>query len=140
MQIQKLIPEAVVPTKAHADDAGFDLTILHKVKEYGDDVVLYGTGIAVQPPRGVFTILVPRSSISKTGYMIANSPGVVDWPYTGEIMVALRKLRPDADPIELPCRIAQLVPLSMVPLGDPQIVETLGEKTERGAGGFGSTG
>ena len=129
--------DAVVPSKAHATDAGFDVTITHLIKEVGD-VQFYGTGVHVEPPTNIYFMLAPRSSISKTGYMLANGVGIIDTDYRGEIIVALRKMTPDAV-MELPCRIAQLIPTYVIPM-DAVVVSEFGSDTERGSGGFGSTG
>lgn len=129
--------EAVVPFKERASDSGYDVTILEKVKEVGR-VEFFTTGIKVQPAYGWYFDLVPRSSISKTGYMMANSFGVIDRTYTGPVLVALMKVDPDAPPLDLPARIAQLVPRPIVHAGLKEVDEL--DETERGEGGFGSTG
>lgn len=128
--------DAIVPTRAHFSDTGFDITILEPVKSYGN-VTLYTTGIKVQPPHGYYFDLVARSSISKTGYTLANNVGIIDQNYRGEIMVALAKIDPDAENLKLPCKIAQLIPrawYNMI-MEESQIDSTL-----RDDGGFGSSG
>lgn len=133
----KTRPDAVAPSKSRASDSGFDLVLLEPVKQMGD-VTLYDTGVRVQPAFGWYFDLVPRSSISKTGYMLANSVGVIDRTYTGPVLVALRKVDPEAPDLELPARLVQIIPRPIIHVQLEQ-VETLDE-TERGAGGFGSTG
>jgi deoxyuridine 5'-triphosphate nucleotidohydrolase len=130
-------PRAVAPSKTKVSDAGYDITIIKKVKTMGD-VVLYDTGIKIQPGFGYYFDLVPRSSISKTGYMLANSLGIIDRTYIGPILVALRKVDKSAKDIELPCRIAQIVPRHIVNLQAVEVSEL--DETARGQGGFGSTG
>lgn len=129
--------DAVAPFKKRASDSGYDVTILEKVKEVGR-VEFFTTGIKVQPAYGWYFDLVPRSSISKTGYMMANSIGVIDRTYTGPVLVALVKVDSEAPPLELPARIAQIVPRPIVH-AELEEVEEL-DATERGSGGFGSTG
>lgn len=130
-------PAAVTPSKAHASDSGYDLTIIRKAKEFGN-VTLYGTGIKVQPDFGWYIDVVPRSSISKTGYVMANSIGIIDRTYKGEIFIALIKVDPDAFELELPCRIAQMIPRPIVHSQLYQVDEL--EESSRFDGGFGSTG
>lgn len=129
--------EAVPPFKERASDSGYDVTLIEKVKQRGR-MELYTTGIKVKPEYGWYFDLVPRSSISKTGYMMANSFGVIDRTYTGPVLVALVKVDPNAPDLELPARLAQLVPRPIVHVQFEE-VESL-EETERGAGSFGSTG
>lgn len=127
---------AIPPTRARHSDSGYDVTVISKAKTFGK-VTLYGTGIKVQPPSGFYFDLVPRSSIIKSGYMLANSVGIIDQSYTGEIMVPLMKMDPDAPDLELPAKIAQLVPrrwYGLRPVEDETEMETM-----RGDGGFGST-
>lgn len=128
-----------MPMRAHPTDAGFDVTIIDVLKTQGD-VTFYGTGIRVRPPDGFYFDLVPRSSISKTGYILANSVGIIDPGYTGEIIVALRKIDPGAKDLDLPIRIAQLIPRRVH--SDVVLVASLEqtmEPTDRGDAGFGST-
>jgi len=139
--VEKTRSDAVLPSKGHPSDSGLDLTLLGPVegkgKQYGD-VSLYHTGIkATIAEPGWDLKIYPRSSISKTGYMLANSIGVVDSSYRGEIFVALRKVDPSAEPLTFPVKLVQLLP-ERVP--DVQVVEASLDQTERGAGGFGSTG
>jgi deoxyuridine 5'-triphosphate nucleotidohydrolase len=133
----KTRPDAIKPSKERASDSGFDLTILEPIKSYGK-TTLYSTGIKVIPEFGWYLDIVPRSSISKTGYMLANNTGIIDRTYTGEIMVALIKVDENAKDIELPCRIVQMIPRQIVNIELVQ-VDTFTE-TSRGEGGFGSTG
>jgi deoxyuridine 5'-triphosphate nucleotidohydrolase len=128
---------AVAPFKERASDSGYDLTLIEKVKDHGT-VVLYTTGIRVQPEFGWYFDLVPRSSIIKSGYIVANSIGVIDRTYKGPIMVPLVKVDPAAPDLLLPSRIVQLVPRPIIHARWVE-VDSL-EETERGDGGFGSTG
>jgi deoxyuridine 5'-triphosphate nucleotidohydrolase len=128
--------DAVTPSKPRTTDIGYDLTAITKIKSVGD-VDFYGTGIAVSPPMGYYCMIAPRSSISKTGYMLANSMGIVDPGYTNQLIIALRKVDKDAEDIILPCRIAQIIPQRAY---YPQLIEVDSlEDTARGGGGFGSS-
>lgn len=132
-------PEAVPPRKARASDSGYDVTIIgDRDEDRGCAVRLYRTGIRVTPPPGFYFDLAPRSSISKTGYMMANSFGVIDRSYRGEVLVPLVKVVPDAPDLTFPNRIAQLILRQAVHVSVEEVDEL--EDTHRGAGGFGSTG
>ena len=129
---------AVLPFKERITDSGYDLTIIEKVKEIGD-VEFYTTGIKVQfGSFGWYGMVVPRSSLSKTGYMMANSIGIIDRSYLGEILIALRKMDITADSIILPARVAQLIPMPIVHFEIKEITEF--QETDRNEKGFGSTG
>lgn len=139
LQVKKILPDAVVPSKAHPLDSGYDVTIVHVVKqEFGPGVVLYGTGLVVRPPDGYYIDLVARSSLCKMGYMIANCVGIIDAQYRGELCVPLAKIREDAAPLQLPARIGQII-LRELHVCDVEEVDEIGS-TQRGAGGFGSSG
>ncbi|MGA1598931.1 MAG: dUTP diphosphatase [bacterium] len=134
-------PEVVAPTRGHASDAGLDLTA-YGVEQKTSDVFLFDTGISVQPEPGFYTEVVPRSSIIKTDFMLANSIGIIDPDYRGRILVPLRYLgsanASDAAQALLGQRIAQLIVRKQEPC-TVEIVEDL-EGSVRGSGGFGSTG
>ena len=140
LKVHKKHPDAVLPSKAHDDDVGYDLTIISKYKELSDTVTLYDTGIAVTPPKGYYVEITPRSSISKTGYMLANSVGIVDPAYTGILYVALRKVDPSADDISLPSRCCQLILRKLCNHFTTVWATEDPLDTVRGSGGFGSTG
>lgn len=133
----KTLENAVSPQKAHISDTGYDLCIVKKVKEE-NGMILYDTGIAVQPPMGYYFELVGRSSISKTGYIVANSIGIIDASYTGSLKVALIKVNKDVPDIELPARIVQLIPRQLVHLDAIEVSDL--NDTTRAEGGFGSSG
>lgn len=129
-------PDAVLPTK-RIIDVGFDLTIISVYKNISSKITMFETGVAVDIPIGFYAELVPRSSISKTGYMLANSIGVIDPGYTGTLKVPLVKIDDSLPNIELPCRIAQLILKPYAVAYDNQ-VHAIAETT-RSNGGFGST-
>jgi deoxyuridine 5'-triphosphate nucleotidohydrolase len=131
---------AVVPSKAHQSDTGFDLTVIDVVKRIDEKTALYGTGIKAIPPAGYYFEIVPRSSISKTGYILSNNIGIIDQSYRGELLVALTKIQPNAPDIKLPCRIAQLIPREYIHLIPTVVPEESISDTSRGGGGFGSSG
>lgn len=150
VHFRKLHENAVVPSYAKAGDAGLDLTaVSHSVvmnEEEGYYYVEYGTGWAVEIPEGFMGLLFPRSSISKTGLILANSVGIVDEQFRGEIKL---RFKLDSGLLEqvgvdkiakyyAGDRVGQLVIVPR-PTITPLVVDELSE-TDRGVGGFGSTG
>ncbi len=137
LSFQKLSDDAIVPSKARISDSGYDLT-LTRIKKRVGQVTLYGTGLVADVPQGWYLDVVARSSIIKTGHMLANNVGVIDRGYRGEIIVPLIKIDENAPELPLPARVAQLVPrpIAHFPI---RVVESLSE-THRGSGGFGSSG
>jgi len=137
MRCLKTRSDGIIPSKQRASDAGYDLTIIEKIKTAGD-VEFYTTGIKIQMEMGWMGLIYPRSSISNTGYILANSVGVIDRSYLGELIVALRKVDSNAADITLPARVAQIVPYPIIHFDVVEVNEF--EKTSRGDRGFGSTG
>lgn len=132
-------PKAILPSKARPSDAGYDLSVIKEHKRLTNNVVLYDTGIKLRVSHGMYAEVVPRSSLSKSGYMLANSIGIIDASYNGNIYVALAKIDPEAPDIELPFRCCQILFRKQV---NVDIVETkdMFDETQRQEGGFGSTG
>ena len=138
LRVKRINENAVLPSK-RAGDAGYDLTatdfqITHQYIEYN-------TGIAVAIPDGYVGLLFPRSSVSKYDLILANCVGVIDSSYRGEVKLRFKALpREGVNFIRYDTgdKIGQLV---IVPILEPEIeeVNTL-DSTERGEGGFGSTG
>jgi dUTP pyrophosphatase len=129
--------KAVSPRKAYTSDIGYDLTAIEVFKVVNSKTTLYSTGIIVIPPDGYYTEILPRSSISKTGYMLSNSVGVIDPSYTGELLIALTKVIDDAPDLEIPFVRCQLI-LRKAEVSNIVEVENI-KQTTRGSGGFGST-
>ena len=89
VKIKRLSDNAVIPTYAHATDAGMDLVATSKtIDEYGN--VVYGTGIALEIPEGYVGLVFPRSSNSKKHLLLTNSVGVLDSGYRGEVTFKYR--------------------------------------------------
>ena len=139
LKIKKTHPDALTPLRAHEDDAGLDLTGIELIKQLTSNVYLYDTGVAVKPPEGFYTQVVPRSSTSKMGISLANGTGIIDPSYRGSIKLAIRFHEPIHSPKQLVGQ--RLCQLLVKPLHLPsiEIVEEL-DDTVRGDGGFGSTG
>lgn len=132
----RLRKDAVFPSKVRVSDSGYDVTIIEKVESFGN-VQVYTTGLRLQPIFGYYLMLVPRSSIIKKGYTFANNIGILDRGFLGEVKVALLKTDQNAPDLELPCKIAQIIPQQIQHF---EIVEVDSfDETGRGEGGFGST-
>lgn len=166
VKFKKLSDKAVIPTKAHPTDAGFDMvaTGINQTDEY----IEYKTDIAIQLPKGYCALLFPRSSNSKKDLLLANSVGLVDEGYIGEIRFRFKRIlmpimqdvmiAPPTGDILTDAKNTRKVPglayrddfiykegdkigqLVIMPVPEITLVETdeLTE-TDRGEGGFGST-
>ena len=128
---------AVIPTKAHPSDIGYDLTTIDVFRKLSHRITLFETGISMLPPDGYYIEIVPRSSMSKTGYMLANSVGTIDPSYTGTLKVALIKIDDSLPDIKLPFKLCQIV-LRKAEYSDMVKVDSI-DQTVRGDGGFGSS-
>lgn len=141
VRIRRLRDDAVVPTRAHAGDAGLDLVAVERaVLAPAGGRAVVGTGIAVEVPEGWAGLVCPRSGLAaRHGIGVVNGPGVVDAGYRGEVRVVLHNTDPtEAFTIEPGDRIAQLV---LTPVLLAQVVEVDELATaSRDAAGFGSTG
>ena len=138
IRFKKLSQIAVVPSKAHASDAGFDLTCT-RFEVTNGELFTYHTDIAVEIPDGHVGLLFPRSSIYKQDLLLTNSVGVVDSGYRGEVMF---KFKPIATEVkqhyQVGDRIGQLI---IIPYPDVEFVEADGlSDSDRGTCGYGSSG
>lgn len=139
IRFKKLSEHAVMPAYSKQGDAGLDLTAIweNTTEESGFGYIEYGTGIAVEIPEGFVGLLFPRSSVSQTGLILANSVGVVDSGYRGEIKLRFKWIK-GTKQYNVGDRVGQLVILPY-PIIELLEVEEL-EQTDRAAEGFGSTG
>ena len=141
VKVKKLSPDAVIPSYAKDGDAGMDV-VATKIISDNLGAVTYGTDIAMEIPKGFVGFIFPRSSIRKTNLQLSNSVGVVDSGYRGEIQATFNKIQGidnvERDSYKVGDRICQIM---IIPHPDIQFeeVEEL-NNTERGQGGFGSTG
>jgi len=130
----------VIPTRAYAGDAGFDLAACERVELRPGERALVGTGLAVAIPDGYAGFVQPRSGLAaRHGISIVNTPGLVDAGYRGELKVAL--LNTDVREsfvVEPGMRIAQLVVLPIPPVQPVEVDEL--PASARGTDGFGSSG
>lgn len=131
------------PRRMHATDAGADLFSVLTVDIYPGEQKMVDTGVAVQIPEGFVGLVYNRSSQGKVGVQLANSVGVIDADYRGNIKVLLKNTGDDPYFIkQYDTRIAQLViaPVVLAEFGDFAGSEAEWNDTVRGTGGFGSTG
>lgn len=139
--IKRLDPDLPLPKYAKPGDAGCDLIAAEQITlEPGGGRALISTGIAIALPEGYAAFIQPRSGLAfKHGVTCLNTPGLIDSGYRGELKVLLVNTDPNV-PFEVNRgeRIAQLV-IQKVEQAEFTEVDDLSE-TERGAGGFGSTG
>lgn len=142
IKIKRLTETATIPTKGSTGAAGFDLyadTTMESSPVYPGETKMVSTGIALEIPEGYFGAIYARSGLAtKQGLRPANCVGIIDCDYRGEIMVALHNDSPSPRYIGAHERIAQLV-IQPYPNVDFIEAENL-DDTNRGAGGFGSTG
>lgn len=167
VKIKRLHPNSVIPTYAHDTDAGLDLTAVSKTfDEYGNAV--YGFGLAFEIPKGYVGLIFPRSSNYKTGMLLTNAVGVIDSGYRGEVTAKFAQRTSVSVPAKFWSRIklwllgkmddgdiktwgasnsrnynvgdrvAQMIIMPYPKIEFEEVDEL--SKTERGAGGYGSTG
>ena len=145
IKIKKLYEDAIIPTHGSHYAAGYDLYAYIPCKEGTEfhipphETVLIGTGVAIQPPKDCFGAVFARSGLaSKQGLRPANCVGVCDYDYTGEYMIALHNDSNEERFVKNGERIGQVVFMPYVSINFIE-VDNL-DNTERGDGGFGSTG
>lgn len=138
--IKRLNPEVPLPNYAYEGDAGLDLRSAEDITLRPFERRLISTGLAVAIPEGYAGFVQPRSGLAlKQGLSMANTPGLIDAHYRGELKICAINLDPQNDiAIKRGDRIAQLV-IQRVPVVSLVEVDGLDE-TDRGAGGFGSSG
>lgn len=157
IKIKRLTPTAQIPTKAHASDAAFDLyldapdALYHEwnggvevktasgIKIRPNETVMLHTGIAMETPIGYYAAIYARSGLAcKEGLRPANCTGIIDADYRNEILVAIHN---DSDETRIVHHNDRIAQMAILPVLDVNLVETdkLSE-TERGSGGFGSSG
>ena len=141
VNIKKIHPEAVIPSYAKAGDAGMDLIATSIISETPSQIT-YGLGIALEIPEGFVGLVFPRSSIRKTRLQLSNSVGVIDSGYRGELQATFNKITTTIENQKNDYKVGDRVVQIMI-IPHPTIefneVNEL-SNTERGEGGFGSTG
>lgn len=139
LRFKRLNPDAVLPAYAHPSDAGMDLRSVADLEIPRGGRALVPTGLVILLPANYEAQVRPRSGLAlKRGVTVLNSPGTIDSGYRGEIGVVLANFGDETFTIKKGDKIAQLV---IAPVFQPQVEETDAlDVTDRGAGGFGSTG
>lgn len=136
LEIAKLAADAVLPTRAHPDDAGLDLYALGEVTLEPGKSAVVPTGIAMQIPEGFVGLVADRSSLARKGVKTAG--GVIDAGYRGEVGAVLWNISREPVTLGRGDRVAQLL---IVPIATPAVKEVKAlSETKRGKKGFGSTG
>lgn len=140
VKIKKLVEEAVIPTYAKDGDAGMDLVATNYQYDSVHDNHVYGTGIAIEIPKGYVGLIFPRSSNRRTKAYMTNHVGIIDSGYRGEIMLSYknRSVQNNTKPYFVRERIGQIMILPYPKIKFVEVEEL--SKTERGEGGHGSTG
>lgn len=146
IEIKLLGPRECMPTYGSDGAAGLDLraAITSRITVYPGETAMINTGIALNiKSAAIAAFIYPRSGLGKKGLVLANTVGVIDSDYQGEIMLCVWNRNDTSygapvhvEPLE---RIAQLV-FQPVMRAEFKVVEAFSEETKRGAGGFGSTG
>ena len=140
IEFRKLDPDVALPGRARDGDAGLDLQANNTLKVGPGERAMVPTGLAVAIPTGHAGLVLPRSGLaSRQGLTLANSPGLIDEGYRGEIIVAVVNLDPE-QPVEIRKgdRIAQLVVVPFAPVEPAEVAEL--SPSTRGEAGFGSSG
>ena len=143
VKVKKLDENAVIPTKANPEDAGLDLTAISV--DFQNQYIEYDTGLALEIPPGFMGLIFARSSISKVPMDLCNAVGVIDSSYRGPVKLRFRRTKHSIfrnnqgdEYYKVGDRIGQLIILPY-----PEIVLDEVEElcdTDRGSGGFGSSG
>jgi len=139
LKFKRLVPEAVLPAYAHPSDAGMDLRSVDELTIAPGARALVHTGLVVLLPPMYEAQVRPRSGLAlKSGVTVLNTPGTIDSGYRGEVGVILANFGDAPFVVKKGDKIAQMV---IAPVTQPTVVETdVIDETDRGAGGFGSTG
>lgn len=140
LAVRRLRPDAVLPVRQHAADAGLDLCAVEPVRLGPGERAMVPTGLAVAIPVGFAGVVAPRSGLAaRHGLTLVNTPGIVDAGYRGELRVLL--LNTDREATFTAAAGERIAQLLVVPVALPAVVEVQDlDATDRGAGGFGSTG
>jgi dUTP pyrophosphatase len=138
VKVKKLDPNAVIPSYSKVGDAGMDLTITKEIENTSFSVS-YGFGIAMEIPKGYVGLIFPRSSVRNQELILSNCVGVIDSGYRGELQATFKKTQGlDSIKYKVGERGAQIIILPYPTIYMTEVPEL--SDTERGAGGFGSTG
>jgi dUTP pyrophosphatase len=141
LKIKKLHPDTKIPAYAKPGDAGLDLTATSCYFQSSTQCWVYGTGLALEIPDGYVGLIFPRSSISNYDLSLGNAVGVIDNKFRGEITFKFKQtntLKDEVSQYKVGDRIGQLI-IMPYPKVNIKVIDEL-STTERGVGGYGSTG
>jgi len=139
LRFKRVHPDAVLPAYAHASDAGMDVRSVEDVVVPAKGRALVHTGLVMLLPPGYEAQVRPRSGLAlKHGMTVLNTPGTIDSGYRGEVGVILANLGDEDFPVRKGDKVAQIVvaPVTQAVIEEADEID----ETDRGAGGFGSTG
>ena len=141
VKVKKLHPDAIIPKYAKAGDAGMDIHTVARgeADKYGN--MVYKTGLAFEIPDRHVGLIYPRSSVSKTPHSLRNHVGVIDSGYRGEIIFKFGWVESSSNETQVYDKGDRIGQIMIMPYPKVEFVESdeLNE-TDRGSGGFGSTG
>ena len=139
LQLKRIHPEATLPAYAHEGDAGMDVRSVEELEILPGARALVHTGLVMMLPPGWEAQVRPRSGLAlKHGVTVLNTPGTIDAGYRGEVGVILANFGSEPFRVAKGDKVAQIVVAPVVRAGIVEAAEV--DDTERGAGGFGSTG
>ena len=136
IKVKKLTPKAEIPQYAHIGDAALDVKAVSR--NITDKYIEYGTGLSFEIPQGYVMLIFPRSSVSNQDLSLANCVGVLDSTYRGELKLRFRIILNAQDIYEVGDKVGQIlvIPYPVLSFKETDELST----TDRGSGGFGSTG
>ena len=139
VKFKKLHADTKLPVKGSLDAACFDVYAHSTERDY-DGLLTYKLGFSTEIPKGWMAVVVPRSNLSKQKWILGNSLGIIDSDYRGEWMVKMRAIGHTYGPAPYKVgeRVAQIYFQKVVDVEFEEVEEL--SNTERGEGGFGSTG
>jgi dUTP pyrophosphatase len=139
IKVVKLNSDAIIPGYAHDGDAGMDLYSVDSCTIEPNKIKLIKTGIAIQLPNNTEAQIRPRSGLAlKNGITVLNSPGTIDEGYRGEIGIILINHSDTNFEVKVGMKIAQMVIKPVLKVDIEEVIHL--DDSERGVGGFGSTG
>lgn len=139
LKVKKMDSNAIIPKQAHIGDAGLDLFSIVELEILPGEVKLVTTGISIELPENTEAQIRPRSGLAlKNQITVLNTPGTIDYGYRGEVGVILINHGKETFKVEKGMKIAQMV---VKPVLQVEVIEVSElSDSERGSGGFGSTG
>lgn len=138
VKLKKLNEDAIVPEYAYPTDAGMDLKSSEEYVLMPNETAMINTGLSIAIPEKFFGGIYSKSGLASRGIIVANSPGIVDTMYRGEVKVLLYNRTKAPHQINIGDKIAQLILMPFEQIKFREVEEL--DETDRKDGGFGSTG